>query len=319
MSDMGELEHFLNVRVTRTSSFLQLDQTVYASKVLEKFSAFLGPPTKIRKSPLPSDTPERIAREAPQLTEEEQAYIDNFPYRSLLGALLYLSMNTRPDITYAVGVLSRYGAHPTLTTCKLVVYLMQYMRGTVHMGIKFSGSCFDMHVFTDADWAGDILTRRSTTGYVVFAAGGPLSWQSKLQTTVSTSSMQSEYQAPYAGMQDIVWLRGVLTELRFRMCEPIPFFLDSQSAEDLALNPVFHKRSKRTAIKYHWVREHVDPDGEFQTARLIHVRTGDQTVDIFTKALTGLIFVTHRSRSLGTDSKTSAEVARDNMKLQRQR
>ena len=72
MSDMGELEHFLNVRVTRTSSFLQLVQTVYASKVLEKFSAFLGPPTKIRK----------IARKAPQLTEEEQAYIDNFPYRS---------------------------------------------------------------------------------------------------------------------------------------------------------------------------------------------------------------------------------------------
>ena len=73
-------------------------------------------------------------------------------------------MNTRPDITYA---------HPTLTRCKLVVYLMQCLRSTVHMGIKFSGSCFDMHVFTDADWAGDILTRRSTTWYVVFAAGGP--------------------------------------------------------------------------------------------------------------------------------------------------
>ena len=183
---------------------------------------------------------------------------------------------------------------------------MQYLRGTVHMGIKFNWSCFDMHVFTDADWAGDILTRRSTTGYVVFAAGGPLSWQSKLQTTASTS-------------EEIVWLRGVLTELQFRMCEPTPFFLDSQSAEDLALNPIFYKRSMHIAIKYHWVREHVDPDGEFQTARLIHVRTGDQTADIFIKALTGLIFLTHRSQSLGMDRKTSIEVARDNMKRQRQR
>ena len=114
-------------------------------------------------------------------------------------------------------------------------------------------------------------------------------------------------------MQEIVWLR-------FRMCEPTPFFLDSQSAEDLALNRVFHKRSKHVAIKYHWVREHVDPDGEFQTARLIHVRTGDQTADIFTKALTGLTFLTHRSRSLGTDRKTSTEVDPDNMmKRQRQR
>ena len=121
-------------------------------------------------------------------------YLDNFPCRSLLGALLYLSMNTRTDIVYAVGLLSRVGSKPTVQTCHLVVYLMQYVRGTVSCGIRFSGSIFDMHVFTDADWAGDVLTRRSTTGYVVFAAGGPLAWQSKLQTTVATSSMQSEYQ-----------------------------------------------------------------------------------------------------------------------------
>ena len=70
-----------------------------------------------------------------------------------------------------------------------MVYLMQYVRGTVSRGIRFSGSMFDMHVFTDTDWAGDVLTRRSTTGYVVFAVGGPLTWQSKLQTTVATSSL----------------------------------------------------------------------------------------------------------------------------------
>ena len=86
------------------------------------------------------------------------------------------------------------------------------------------------------------------------------------------------------------------------MCEPTPFFLD---AEDLALNSVFHKRSKHRAIQYLWVKEHMDPDGEFQTARLIHMRTGDQIADIFTKALTGLTFLTQRRRSLGTDRKTS--------------
>ena len=109
-------------------------------------------------------------------------------------------MKTRSDITYAVGLLSRFGAKPTLATCKLKVYLLQYVRGTVAKGIRFSGSALDMHVFTDADWAGDILTSRSTTGHIVFAAGGPIAWQSKLQTTVSTSSMHSEYQAMYAGM-----------------------------------------------------------------------------------------------------------------------
>ena len=110
-----------------------------------------------------------------------------------------------------------------------------------------------MHIFTDSDWAGDVLTRRSTTGYVVFAASGPIAWQSRLQTTVSTSSMQAEYQAMYGGMQEVVWLRGVMSELSLPFDEPTPFFLDSQSAQDLALNPVNHKRSKHIEIKYHWV------------------------------------------------------------------
>ena len=70
----------------------------------------------------------------------------------------------------------------------------------------------------------------------------------------------------YAGMQEIVWLRGLLAELDFRLSEPTPFFLDSQSAEGLALNSVYHKRSKHIEIKYHWVREHADPDGEFRIA-----------------------------------------------------
>ena len=139
MTDMGVLEHFLNVRVTRSCSYIQLDQSVYTQKVLDTFSAHLGTVTKIRKCPLLSDT------------MEDQRFVDNFPYRSMLGALLYLSMNTRPDISYAVGLLSRFGSKPTKVTCMLMVYLLQYIRGTVQMGIRFSGSRFDMQVFTDAD------------------------------------------------------------------------------------------------------------------------------------------------------------------------
>jgi hypothetical protein len=77
----------------------------------------------------------------------------------------------------------------------MCVYLLQYLCGTADKGISLSGSSMDMHIYTDADWAGDVLTRRSTTGFVVLAAGVPIAWQSKLQTTVSTSSMQAEYQA----------------------------------------------------------------------------------------------------------------------------
>lgn len=316
MTDEGEIEHFLNVRVTRTSSFLGLDQSVYAQKVVDKHAHLLG--NKTRKSPLPADAADRLrAAVDVEPTSEEQRYLDNFPYRNLLGALLYLAMNTRPDIAYAVGVLARYGNKPTVESCALMVHLLQYVRGTVDKGIRFSGDSFDMHIFTDADWAGDQVTRKSTTGFVVFAAGGPISWQSKLQATVATSSMQSEYQALYAGMQEIVWLRGVLAELDLAMSEPTPFFLDSQSAQDLATNPVYHKRSKHIEIKYHWVREHVDPDGEFKTAELHHVSTLNMSADIYTKSLVGPLFVGHGKRNLGEVTSSSDEVKRSNSKKRR--
>jgi hypothetical protein len=317
MTDMGQLEHFLNVRVTRSSEYIKLDQSVYTEKVLDKFADFLGPPHKTKKYPLPSDAAAMLGCPDAGLTEDDQLYLDNFPYRSLIGAVLYLSMNTRADISYAVGVLSRLSSKPTVSACRLIIHLMQYLRGTMNKGIYFKGTMFDMHIFTDADWAGCVLTRRSTTGYVVFAAGGPIAWQSKLQTTVSTSSMQAEYQAMYAGMQEIVWLRGVMAELGKPFCKPTPFFLDSQSAEDLARNPVYHKRSKHIEIKYHWVREHVDPDGELKTARLIHVRSHSQSADMYTKSLTGDLFIEHRNRNLGEKKKSSTEVAEENRRKKR--
>ena len=105
---------------------------------------FLGPAEKVRKSPLPSDAVDRIARVKQEPSDADRTYIDNFPYGSLLGALLYLSMNTRPDIAYAVGLLLRFGSKSTLTTCHLMTYLMRYVRGTVSKGIQFRGSMFDM-------------------------------------------------------------------------------------------------------------------------------------------------------------------------------
>ena len=124
---------------------------MYTQKVLDKFADFLGPPQKTKKSSLPSDASVMIARAEGELSDDDRVYLDNFPYRSLLGPLLYLSMNTLPDIKYAVGLISRFGSKPTVQTCHLMVYFMQCVRGIVSCGIRFSASMYDMHVFTDAD------------------------------------------------------------------------------------------------------------------------------------------------------------------------
>ena len=121
-----------------------------------------------------------------------------------MGATLHLSMRTRQDVAYAVRVQSPQCKQPSLAACELMVYLLKYVQGSPDRGIRFSGSSFDLHVFSDLDWTGDRETRRSTTGYIVFAYGGPIVWQSKLQTTVSTYSMQAEYQAKCTEMQELM-------------------------------------------------------------------------------------------------------------------
>ena len=154
---------------------------------------------------------------------------------------------------------------------------------------------------------------------MVFAAGGPIAWQSRLQTTVSTSSMQSEYQAMYAGMTELVWLRGVLREIGHFLSKATPFFLDAQSAKDLAINPVYHKRSKHIEITYHWVREHVDKDGEYKTAELMLVGTDHQSADIYTKALTGPKFMGHRVRNMGVKRLSSEGVISEHLQKKSRR
>jgi len=236
----------------------------------------------------------KLTREE-QRTPKQQAYVDSFPYQELLGSLLYLAVNTRPDIAFAVNACARYSNSPTYAACRTLVRILDYVSNTYDVGIVFRGTDFDIHGFCDSDWAGDIDTRRSTTGYLTFMAGGPIAWQSRLQTTVATSSMEAEYMAAYALIQEICWLRGVLSELGFNSDEPTRVYMDSKSAIDLANNPVHHKRSKHIAIKYHWIRQMVGR----HLVKLVHVASEMQLADMLTKALAEVIFNELTERVLG--------------------
>ena len=124
--------------------------------------------------------------------------------------------------------------------------------------------------------------RRSTTGYVLYAAGGPIPWQSKLQCTVAASTMKVEYMAAFHVIQEYVWVKGVLGEIGLDI-DPITLYMDSKSAICLAKNPLYHKRSKHIDIKFHWIREKVL--GDNIVVILEHISTDRMDADIFTKAL----------------------------------
>jgi len=129
-------------------------------------------------------------------------------YAELVGSLLYLSTTTRPDIAFAVGVLSRFMACPEEDHMRVAKGVLRYLRGKTRLGVVYSGS-EPLQGFVDADWAG----RRSTTGYVFTCNGGAIAWASKRQSTVATSTAEAEYVAAAMATKEALWLRKLLSAL----------------------------------------------------------------------------------------------------------
>ena len=296
MKDLGELNYYLGMKVTRTADYIQLDQHRYTLDILSKYDHLLQEfANKKYATPMEKDLKLRKA-EAESMSEQQRDYVERFPYQNIVGALLYLSINTRPDISYAVGVLARFCKNPNYRACKALLRVLIYLRGTAERGIRYTGDDLKVYAYSDADWAGDLDSRRSTTGYVVYAAGGPIAWQSKLQTTIAVSTMEAEYMAAFGAIQELIWTKGVMSELDFDYVGPMILHMDSQSAMALAKNPTHHKRSKHIDIKYHWLREHTYENG---TVELVHCATGDMVADVMTKALDGPLHEKHAVNATG--------------------
>ena len=243
MKDLGELNYYLGMKITRTAEYIQLDQHRYTLDILTKYNYLLqGHENKIYETPMERDLKLRKF-ENQGMSDQQTDYVERFPYQNIVGALLYLSINTRPDISYAVGVLARFSKFPTVRACKAVLQVLVYLRGAAKRGIRYSGNDMRVYAYSDADWAGDLDSRRSTTGYVVYASGGPISWQSKLQSTIAVSTMEAEYMAAFGAIQELIWTKGVLSEIGFDYVGPMILHMDSQSAMALAKNPTHHKRT----------------------------------------------------------------------------
>jgi ribonuclease HI len=201
-------------------------------------------------------------------------------YSQLIGSLMYLSVCTRPDIAQAVGALARYMTAPTLAHWQAAKGILRYISGTASYGITFGGNGLTLEAYCDADYAGDIDTRRSTTGYVFTLGGGAISWSSRLQPTVAASTTEAEYMAAAYAIKEALWLRTLLSELGLDT-GTITICADSQSAIKLLKNPVFSMCSKHIDVIYHFARERVTrKDVAFK-----YIPTDKMAADALTKPL----------------------------------
>uniref|UniRef100_A0A2N9FV76 Reverse transcriptase Ty1/copia-type domain-containing protein n=1 Tax=Fagus sylvatica TaxID=28930 RepID=A0A2N9FV76_FAGSY len=269
LKDLGRLTYFLGLQIDYQSNGFFVHQTKYALDILTRHNMST---TKPCSTPFVSSSRDSSSDSTP--------LSDPYIFRSLVGALQYLTF-TRPDLSYAVNSLCQHMHRPSVAHLVAAKRVLRYVRGTISCGILFQPGPMSLTAFTDADWAGNPVDRRSTTAFLVFLGNNLITWSSKKQSTVARSSTEAEYRSLAVGAAELAWLRMLLCDFGIFLNSPPIIWCDNLSAISLASNPVFHARTKHVEIDYHFVRERVIR-GDL---KVHYIPTEDQLADLLTKAL----------------------------------
>uniref|UniRef100_A0A2N9HE87 Reverse transcriptase Ty1/copia-type domain-containing protein n=1 Tax=Fagus sylvatica TaxID=28930 RepID=A0A2N9HE87_FAGSY len=270
LKDMGSLHFFLGIEVIPTQTGLFLSQHKYVRELLAKTSM-----SGAKDVSTPLSTTQTL-----QLLDGTAA-VDSSEFRRILGSLQYLSL-TRPDISFAVNKLSQFMHKPTSTHWTATKRLLRYLKQTIFHGIQITNAGTPvLRTYSDADWAGNIDDRTSTSAYISFLGSNPISWSSKKQRAVARSSTDAEYRALANAASETMWLSTLLQELQFSVTNSPQLLCDNLGATHLSFNPVNHSRMKHIQIDLHFVRDLVQK-GSLQVR---HVHTQDQLADLLTKPL----------------------------------
>lgn len=278
MKDLGPEKQILGMRISRdlAQGTLRLSQAEYIERVLQRFNMQSA---KTVGTPLGSHF--RLFQGQSPETDAELEYMAKVPYASAIGSLMYAAVCTRPDISHAVGVVSRFASNPGRQHWEAVKWIFRYLRRTTDLPLCFGRSKLIVQGFVDSDFAGDQDTRRSTTGYVFMVGSTAVSWVSRLQKIVTLSTTEAEYVAVTEAAKEMIWLKGFLEELG-RKQESSVLFCDSQSAIHLAKNPVFHARTKHIDLRYHFIRSLLE-DGDLLLQKILGSKN---PADMLTKPVT---------------------------------
>lgn len=221
------------------------------------------------------------------LTNDEQKLMQQTPYRQAIGSLQYIVTCTRWDLAFAVNHLAQFMSNPAPVHWLGIKRIFRYLRGTSNQGLIYTGApssspSHNLSGWSDADWAGDLDTRRSTSGYVFqLDSQCVLSWQSRKQSIVALSSTEAEYIAAATATKELLWLQTIIYELGYSLSQPSIIYTDNQSCIGLSENPKFHDRSKHIDLRYHFLREKV----KNKIIQLEYTPTQYMWADILTKSL----------------------------------
>ncbi|CAN6447027.1 unnamed protein product [Victoria cruziana] len=289
MKDLGDASFVLGIQIFRDRSrdILGLSQKTYIDKVLQRYGM---------KDCKAGDTPvskgDKFSLKQCPSTPIESKEMEQIPYASAVGSLMYAQVCTRPDIAFIVGMLGRYLSNPEKDHWKAVKRIMRYLQGSKdNMLVYRKSDDLEILGYSDSDFAGCQDSRRSTSGYVFTLAGGAISWKSIKQTLVASSTMAAEYIACYKASNQALWLRNFVAGLRIMtgIERPLRLLCDSSSAVQFSNNNRSLSKSKHIDIKYLVVKERTQ-NGQVS---LEHIGTDSMIADPLTKGLPPKVFHKH--------------------------
>jgi transposase InsO family protein len=291
VKDMGDAAWTLGMEIQRDRArrCILLTHKLYQKNMLHRYGMDESAPNKT-----PAEM-EKLSLKDCAATIEEESEVDRSEYMAMVGSLMYLAVTTRPDIGFAVSQLARYMQSPGKRHVVAAKRVMRYICGTPNHGLRFDGASSEngqktmmIQAQCDADWGGELDERKSRSGYLIHVNGCLVSYSSKLQKTVSLSSAEAEYFAISVALQEIIWIRQVLTEVLMGtvpVATPV-LQCDNRAAIAISSNDIHHERTKHIDIRHHFIRE------EVKQKRLIleWIGTKDQAADIMTKPLGTQLF-----------------------------
>ena len=282
LRDLGSTTQLLGIRIDwdRPSRNISISQKQYIIDMLERYgmsdckpvSTPMSPGSKLSTSMAPSSL-------------EDITFMKPVPYLSAVGSLMYLAITTRPDISYAVGVLARFNSNPGPIHWKAVKHAFRYLKGTMDLKLSYGPtedkSQDPILTYSDADHGGNTDNGKSTGGYLVKLGTGAVSWSSKLQTMVALSTTEAEYVAAVEAAKEIIWMRQFMGELGYPPSTSSTLLMDNQSAISVSKNPEHHGRMKHLDLRWFWLRDTVD-SGLIKPS---FIPTEDMAADMLTKPL----------------------------------
>lgn len=281
MKDLGTLKYFLGIEVSRSQQELILSQRKYVLDLLAETGM---------SACVPVDTPIEV-------NHGLSIYPDQIPtnkerYQRLVGKLIYLT-HTRPDLSYAVSVVSQFMHNPSEQHMSAVNRILAYLKSSPGKGILYSKEGhLDIMGYTDSDFAGSRLDRKSTSGYVSFVGGNLVTWRSKKQNVVSLSSAEAEYRALHHATTELTWLKLLLSELGFGPDKPMLLFCDNTAAIKIANNPVQHDRTKHVELDRNYIKDNLDS----KNIEVPYIKRVEQLADVMTHGVASGPFHTMLSK-----------------------